>query len=1153
MKLRGKIYLFILAAVFLVIFVISLSYHRTITSSTRQLIESKLRQSSNLKAHGIEHYFATLEDELNLAIPRGYSFENLERYKETGNPKFLDELQHNLTHMNEASHIIAEVTMTDTQGKILATTLAGGKSGAPYYSFSGNGTLEDPQVLLEFMKKGEIPYVHSRVPVIDDDGNLDALIFVLAEFDELIAVVSDFSQAGFVSGDTEFVQYTEDGGALFLSPLKYDANSTFVRTLSSSDAQVSVMQAKNYPDGGFLESVDYRNVPVLSYVRYIETYNLGLAVELDTAEIGKIERGYLPGNLIILLILLPLVFLFAFIFVKRLLTPLDNLTDAMASVSGGRFIEVSDAGGDEIGILARAYNEMQSNLKSGMKTIQNEQQRYQALMELATEAIFIFDPESGDLLEYNKRTRELLGYDEVEMDNLNVLDFDKNLGDISEFQAITRSITDSPISIERVHTRKDGSTYIASVVASRIQIHGLQYIYSSARDITEQRENERTIRHQNEVLESAQKAAKLGFWEYDVKQDHLTWSDEVYLIFGVQPQSFEATYEWFLRYVHPDDREMLNKAYADSMEQKTGYKLRHRVLRDDGTIVYVNEVAYHELDEQGEVIRSVGTVQDISDMAAYEQEISAKNRILERAQHTANIGYWNADILNSVVACSDEIYRLLDTDEDHFDGSLEAFYSYVHPEDLPRIQELHEIAMEQKSGYHCRHRLLRRDGTTIPVNVSIDLEFDERGNLIKALGIMQDISEIVGQEEKLRSITDTSPDPIIMMDTDGTIIFWNPAAAHVLGYSAEEALGKHLHSLLAPVRYHQAHQAAFPHFLKTGEGGAVGKTVNLQAIHKDGHEVEVALSIGALRKDQQWQAVAVLRDITEQKINENLITKQKDELETIFQTSLEGISLLNKNREFIFVNERFAQMFGYSETEILTKNCHDFTDPRYHEELDSVLNQVLETGSYEGFERECFTKDGSRRRIKSSIALMPDQERILMTSEDVTEFHDAMEKIRRQAVVDELTQIGNRKAYNERLEKEFKKLGKTHSALSLFIFDIDLFKNINDGYGHLKGDEVLVHIARETSLLGSNDLYRIGGDEFVMILPGVSLHDAAARAESLRVNIQSRVKVADKVCVTISIGVAEAVPSDNPDALLKKADDNLYRAKERGRNCVVAE
>ena len=117
-------------------------------------------------------------------------------------------------------------------------------------------------------------------------------------------------------------------------------------------------------------------------------------------------------------------------------------------------------------------------------------------------------------------------------------------------------------------------------------------------------------------------------------------------------------------------------------------------------------------------------------------------------------------------------------------------------------------------------------------------------------------------ESRLRAITDSAQDAILMMDPEGRISYWNPAAERIFGYTGAEAIGRDLHSFIVPPRYHGAHQSAFPAFRQTGQGAAVGKTLDLEALRKDGSEVSVQLSLSAIEIGGLWHSVGLLRDIT---------------------------------------------------------------------------------------------------------------------------------------------------------------------------------------------------------------------------------------------------------------------------------------------------
>jgi PAS domain S-box-containing protein len=126
-------------------------------------------------------------------------------------------------------------------------------------------------------------------------------------------------------------------------------------------------------------------------------------------------------------------------------------------------------------------------------------------------------------------------------------------------------------------------------------------------------------------------------------------------------------------------------------------------------------------------------------------------------------------------------------------------------------------------------------------------------------------------EESIRAITNSAHDAITMIDNHGNISYWNPAAERILGYTREEAIGRNLHELITPERFLSAHLAAFPEFQKTGQGNAIGKTLELAARQKDGQEIDIALSLSAVNIKGAWHSVGILQDITERKKTEEKI------------------------------------------------------------------------------------------------------------------------------------------------------------------------------------------------------------------------------------------------------------------------------------------
>lgn len=166
------------------------------------------------------------------------------------------------------------------------------------------------------------------------------------------------------------------------------------------------------------------------------------------------------------------------------------------------------------------------------------------------------------------------------------------------------------------------------------------------------------------------------------------------------------------------------------------------------------------------------------------------------------------------------------------------------------------------------------------------------------------------------------------------------------------------------------------------------------------------------------------------------------------------------------------------------------------------------------------------------------------------------EEIYRLMTMDALTQTHNRRYFNEALEREFQRSLRYHRALSLVLFDVDHFKQVNDTYGHVAGDSVLRQLSRvvKPRLRQQDMLARVGGEEFAVLLPEVELAGALVAAEKVRHLVEgARFVAQDKEFgCTVSAGVASFDPRmTSPQGLYESADRNLYEAKRGGRNRVV--
>ncbi|HWS00011.1 MAG TPA: ATP-binding protein, partial [Prolixibacteraceae bacterium] len=208
--------------------------------------------------------------------------------------------------------------------------------------------------------------------------------------------------------------------------------------------------------------------------------------------------------------------------------------------------------------------------------------------------------------------------------------------------------------------------------------------------------------------------------------------------------------------------------------------------------------------------------------------------------------------------------------------------------------------------------------------------------------------ELRENENLMQSVTNSAHDAILMMDAEGLISYWNPAAERIFGYSVNEAIGQNLHSFIVPKHYLESHQAAYPAFQQTGKGEAIGKTLDLDALRKDGTEIHVQLSISAIRIKSQWHAIAIVRDVTEQREIQQSLRKAKLEAEQA--NKFKSLFLANMSHE---IRTPLNAIIGFSQLMNRDKLLSDL-QKEYNmsiisagEHLLALINDILELSKIE--------------------------------------------------------------------------------------------------------------------------------------------------------------------------------------------------------------
>lgn len=489
--------------------------------------------------------------------------------------------------------------------------------------------------------------------------------------------------------------------------------------------------------------------------------------------------------------------------------------------------------------------------------------RLSYLTKYANDSIILLD-ENFRFLETNERVSESYGYTREELAGMHARQFRAPQTRNDYERQINVAQETGKAVYETVHQRKDGTTFPVEISVRAIDVEGKRFYQAIIRDITGRKRMEEAQRVSEQNLNRAQAVAQVGSWILDVPKNVLTWSAETYRMFGV-PQGQKLTLEAFAAFVHPQDVTRVLEAW-DAALHGAPYDIEHRILVG-GETRWVRERAEVSYDASGNALEGIGTVQDITERKKAEEQLR---------DYTLRLSYLTKYANDSIILL-DKDFCFLETNE-----RVSGFYGYSREElagmsarqmraPQTRNDFAGQVKLAQTAGraiFETVHQ--RKDGTTFPVEISLCAIDVEGKRFYQA--IIRDITErrraeevLKQSEEKVRCITDSARDAIVMMDPEGKINFWNPAAERVLLYTSGEAVGKNLHRFLSPARFQEAHSAAFPEFQRTGHGAAVGKTVELAAVRKDGVEIAVELSLSAIRREDGWHAVGIIRDITARK------------------------------------------------------------------------------------------------------------------------------------------------------------------------------------------------------------------------------------------------------------------------------------------------
>ncbi len=606
-------------------------------------------------------------------------------------------------------------------------------------------------------------------------------------------------------------------------------------------------------------------------------------------------------------------------------------------------------------------------------------------------------------------------------------------------------------------------------------------------------------------------------------------------------------------------------------------------------------------------IASIAISRHAAELALRESEA----RLL-KAQRVAHMGFLEWNLKTNQIFCSDEVYAMCGIEREKASTGPEFVATIVHPDDLDYVQRNLDLAARGLKQYNIDHRIKCLDGKVLWVHAQAELTSDADGKAGVLLGTIVDITERKTAEDKVQRLTQlyaalSQCNQAIVRCANATELLPQICRDAVnFGGMRMAWIGMidKTSNLVMPVASFGAGIAYLDGLaISTDVGTPTGRGPTSTAIHSNQpfwcqdfqhdsatapwHEQGVKFGWGASASlplhcknvvigafnlyadaenffDQAAQnlLVEMAMDIsfaldrfaneTERKHEQNQLSK----LSQVVEQSHNVILITDLNANIEYVNPAFAKMTGYSPAEVIGKNPRLLKSDKTPHTTFSAMWAHLNCG--ENWQGEIVNKrkDDTEYIMAAYISPMSGTDgrvsHYLSVGEDITERKRTEERIQYLANFDALTGLPNRAQLEDHFRYALSRAKRSEGSLVLMFLDLDQFKGVNDSLGHSVGDALLVEVAKRLRRLirEEDTVTRLGGDEFIFLLPGADASGAMQVAQKLRESLSQPCHIRQyDLSITASIGIA-VYPGDGVDleTLSQSADTAMYRAKQSGRD-----
>jgi PAS domain S-box-containing protein len=632
--------------------------------------------------------------------------------------------------------------------------------------------------------------------------------------------------------------------------------------------------------------------------------------------------------------------------------------------------------------------------KQTESALKKSEEKYRSLIETSSDLIFITERKSGKILEINEASCDKLGYSRDEI--LGTHSGDRVVPEQREayrreFERLKKT---GRYSGEFDVRRKDGSIITMSVSGAAFG----DYLYAIGRDVTERSKAEMALKESEEKFRKYVESSPTSVFIVDEKGNYKFVNDAATKQTGFTEE--ELLRMSIPQLVHPDAFEKGVSTFPEL--QKKGKVKAEIVLRHkDGSRIYVILDAVKISDT-----RFLGHTTDITARKKAEEALQKGEHKYRTLVEANPHGIHEINKAGIITYTNPAYQRILGYTGQELLGM--SILDLLEPE--AKREELREYLptlvrkRPQPTTYYQKNRT--KDGRIIDMEVDWNYKLDSEGRVVGFTSIITNVTErskaeaaLKESEEKLRTITDFALDGIVMMNEKGKVVYWNPAAEGMFGYSGEEILGKNMHKMLATPKQRKTIFEKFNKFTKTGRGNILGRTFETEALRKNGEEFPVEISVSGIKIKDQWWSVGLIKNITKRKAIEEALRRSEENYHTIFDTVNEIIFIHDiKTGKIIDVNKKMCETFGYTRKEALGLSIDAISSGESSNIPKESFKRLIKEAKSEAQTLEWICKNRVGRFFWMEVNLKPvvleGKKRILTVMTDITARKEAEESLR---------------------------------------------------------------------------------------------------------------------------------------------------------------